>query len=92
MSRPHPPMATPRGATKQQASGFRSRSKAPLLRITPFIEQMGKPGLTRKEFWWEREWRHAGDLDLGLSDIVAVFVPEDGQPAVAADLVAAFEA
>jgi len=36
---------------------------APILRLTPFIEQMGP---TRdgghKEFWWEREWRRVGDL------------------------------
>ena len=41
-------------------------------RISPFIEQMGvwagdpgagTPGY-RKEFWWEREWRHVGDFDL----------------------------
>ena len=36
----------------------------PLARLTPFIEQMGSgrraigDGGYRKEFWWEREWRH----------------------------------
>jgi len=29
-----------------------------LARITPFIEQMGTGSSYRKEFWWEREWRH----------------------------------
>lgn len=34
-------------------------------RLTPFIEQMGTiPFGTRKEFWWEREWRHVGDFSL----------------------------
>jgi abortive phage resistance protein AbiGi (putative antitoxin) len=50
---------------------------APVLRITPFIEQMGPmTSGGRKEFWWEREWRHCGDLSFALDDIVAVFVPE----------------
>jgi hypothetical protein len=35
--------------------------------ILPFIEQMGSGTGTagrayRKEFWWEREWRHRGDF------------------------------
>jgi hypothetical protein len=37
-----------------------------LARLFPFIEAMGSwPGRNPKEFWWEREWRHRGDLDLG---------------------------
>lgn len=38
-----------------------------LLRLLPFIEQMGtipSPNGTKKEFWWEREWRHVGDILL----------------------------
>lgn len=38
-------------------------------RLTPFIEGMGSwpdgnGGLRLREFAWEREWRHLGDLDL----------------------------
>ncbi len=33
-------------------------------KLTPFIEQMGTGATYRKEFWWEREWRHSGDLTL----------------------------
>jgi hypothetical protein len=40
-------------------------------KIAPFFEQMGTsagdPPYTsgyRKEFWWEREWRHKGDFSL----------------------------
>jgi hypothetical protein len=37
----------------------------PIARLTPFFEQMGTwPGGRQKEFWWEREWRHVGDLRL----------------------------
>jgi Putative abortive phage resistance protein AbiGi, antitoxin len=36
-----------------------------IAKITPFIEQMGtQPPNYRKEFWWEREWRHSGDFEL----------------------------
>jgi hypothetical protein len=50
---------------------------APILQLTPFIEQMGQPGGTRKEFWWEREWRHVGDLGFAPTDLVVVFAPEN---------------
>lgn len=41
-----------------------------IARLTPFVEQMGTRRdangalVYRKEFWWEREWRHSGDLML----------------------------
>jgi hypothetical protein len=39
-------------------------------KIFPFVEHMGSgeramgSGSYRKEFWWEREWRHIGDFPL----------------------------
>ncbi|MFD8315929.1 abortive infection system antitoxin AbiGi family protein [Kitasatospora purpeofusca] len=51
---------------------------ADILRLTPFMETMGKMNNGgRKEFWWEREWRHIGDFTFFAKDIVAVFGPED---------------
>lgn len=55
--------------------------KSPLAQITPFIEPMGsgqrKDGYGyRKEFWWEREWRHRGDFQFSLSDVALGFAPE----------------
>ena len=47
----------------------------PVLRLAPFFEQMGSPAERRKEFWWEREWRHVGDLTFNRPDVVALFVP-----------------
>lgn len=35
-----------------------------IAKLTPFIEQMGTWGNSRKEFWWEREWRHVGNFKL----------------------------
>lgn len=58
-----------------------------IVRLAPFIEQMGP--MThggRKEFWWEREWRHRGHFDFGLSDVVAVFAPETDHRALRRDL------
>ncbi len=66
--------ATPRRATTPDIERLAS---APILRLTPFIEQMGNPSGRRKEFWWEREWRHVGNLSFGTDDIVVVFAPED---------------
>jgi len=37
---------------------------SPISKLTPFIEQMGTTSTTRKEFWWEREWRHVGNFRL----------------------------
>ena len=47
-----------------------------IFRLTPFIEQMGNPSGIRKEFWWEREWRHAGDFMFRPRKVVAVLAPE----------------
>lgn len=55
-----------------QAGDFDS---SPLASVVPFIEQMGsQQGGYRKEFWWEREWRHKGDWLLPSR--VLVLCPE----------------
>jgi hypothetical protein len=42
-----------------------------LARVFPFMEQMGTWGHgNRKEWWWEREWRHVGDLALPHSAMI----------------------
>jgi hypothetical protein len=48
----------------------------PVSKLTPFIEQMGSgahaygPGGYRKEFWWEREWRHQGNVSIAGRPII----------------------
>jgi hypothetical protein len=42
---------------------------SPIARLAPFIEGMGRwpngnGGIRTREFSWEREWRHIGNLDL----------------------------
>jgi hypothetical protein len=54
---------------------------SPVSRIAPFIEQMGtgrnEAGSLkyRKEFWWEREWRHPGRFLL--PDHLILLCPEN---------------
>lgn len=56
-------------------------SKSDIAAIAPFIEQMGigikkYDGVPyRKEFWWEREWRHKGNFKL--PNHVLIICPED---------------
>jgi len=65
--------------TRDRSRRFR---RTPLSKICPFIEQMGS-GLGasgygyRKEFWWEREWRHRGDFKFFWSDLVFGLCPEN---------------
>jgi Putative abortive phage resistance protein AbiGi, antitoxin len=47
-------------------------------KILPFAEPMGSwgPG-RRREFWWEREWRHHGDFLFGWDEVALVLCPEE---------------
>jgi hypothetical protein len=56
----------------------------PIARLAPFIEQMGTGQTYRKEFWWEREWRHVGAYMLPPRFIV--IAPEDDHPRMQAAL------
>jgi hypothetical protein len=52
-----------------------------LAQITPFIDQMGSGVRSsgygyRKEFWWEREWRHRGDFHFSLYSVALGLAPE----------------
>jgi hypothetical protein len=57
-----------------------------IFRLTPFLEQMGKPADIRKEFWWEREWRHAGPFVFRPRKVVAVLAPEDEHEQIAEEI------
>ncbi len=55
--------------------GFESH---PASKILPFIEAMGTWAAgSRKEFSWEREWRHLGDFTFSWIDVALVLCPED---------------
>ncbi len=63
--------------TAMAAGGIEETS---ISRLAPFFEQMGtQPPAggnagNRKEFWWEREWRHVGAF--ALPERVTVLCPE----------------
>lgn len=51
----------------------------PIAKIAPFVDMMGTWGdepSERKEFWWEREWRHRGDVKFELEHVAVIFCPE----------------
>ncbi|WP_430787139.1 abortive infection system antitoxin AbiGi family protein [Actinoplanes sp. G11-F43] len=80
-------------AAKARATGedgavdYEQLSAEPVFKLTPFFEQMGYTSSTRKEFWWEREWRHIGDYHLPQPRrIVAVLAPADDHDQLREDL------
>jgi hypothetical protein len=54
-----------------------------LAALFPFMEQMGTWPDGRKEFWWEREWRHVGDLALPHTAMIWL-CPEADRAAISA--------
>lgn len=60
----------------------------PVLKLTPFIEQMGPTNTGKKEFWWEREWRHVGDFNFFGRQVVALLAPESTHDALRQDIAA----
>lgn len=57
-----------------------------ILRLAPFFEPMGtwttNDPPSRKEFWWEREWRKVGELHFSFSHLVAVLAPEESHETI----------
>jgi hypothetical protein len=46
-------------------------------RNSPLAQIAGRSGYGyRKEFWWEREWRHRGDFNFSLEDVALGLAPE----------------
>jgi hypothetical protein len=43
---------------------------SPMARLTPLMDWMGVWDTRRKEFWWEREWRHHGHFNLPPTYVV----------------------
>jgi hypothetical protein len=56
----------------ENAIGAGNFAQSEIAKLTPLIEQMGtgEEHGYRKEFWWEREWRHVGDFRLPKRIIV----------------------
>lgn len=62
-------------ALKQAAVASGDFHNQPAARLLPFFEQMGTWPQGQKEFWWEREWRHIGDVALPFGCLY--LCPED---------------
>jgi hypothetical protein len=63
----HEWLSNPIRQLKNQAVASGDFHMQPIARLLPFFDWMGGPfpqNPTSKEFWWEREWRHQGDLSL----------------------------
>lgn len=63
----HEWLANPIKALKDEAVVSGDFHTKPIARLLPFFDWMGGPfprNPVSKEFWWEREWRHQGDLSL----------------------------
>lgn len=48
----------------------------PAANIFPFMKPMGTWPDSRREFWWEREWRHQGHMSFGLLEVALWLCPE----------------
>lgn len=49
-------------------------------KLFPFIEPMGTWPERQREFWWEREWRHTGDMAFDRQEIALVLCPAVEMP------------
>jgi Protein of unknown function (DUF2743). len=62
-----------REAGRTHPAGF---AASPAAQILPFFESMGTwSAISRKEFWWEREWRQLGNFTFGRHEIALVLAP-----------------
>ena len=70
--------ASPTRAIKRllrQAKDAGDFVSSPMAKVAPFVETMGSTGSWRKEFSWEREWRHPGDLHFVPDNVAGISVP-----------------
>lgn len=61
---------------REEAVESRDFREHPASKVFPYVEPMGTWNDRQREFWWEREWRHQGDVQFDLSDIALVLAPE----------------
>jgi hypothetical protein len=52
------------------AKGTPNFHEQPIAHLAPFVESMFTHPESRKEFWWEREWRHAGDMHIPFGQVI----------------------
>lgn len=66
-------------ALRDAAVGRGNFHEEPIARVLPFFEPMGTwpSRQSQREFWWEREWRHVGDMQVNLADAALWLSPEE---------------
>lgn len=63
---------------KNAATATGAFHEQPIARLLPFFEPMGTWPQRQREFWWEREWRHVGDVALPDPLVgILILCPED---------------
>lgn len=74
-------------ALRDRSVGTGDFHASPEAKIMPFFEHMGTWPTSRKEFWWEREWRHRGDLDLAPIWEKIIWLAPEGEHGSIASLI-----
>lgn len=64
-------------------------NNSPIAHVVPYLESIGEWNTIKKDFSFEREWRHIGDLEFALQDVFGVVVREGDKTALWRDLRAA---
>ena len=54
----------------------------PAAALLPFFEGMGTWPTSKKEFWWEREWRKVGDFAFSPDDVALIVAPVETHAAL----------
>lgn len=65
---------------EQALTNPESFSDSPISKLSPLMDVMGNWSSStgnKKEFWWEREWRHLGDVKFSLDQVAVVFCPAE---------------
>jgi Putative abortive phage resistance protein AbiGi, antitoxin len=66
-------------ALRDQAKKTKNFHGTNAAKILPFIDRMGTWEGRRREFWWEREWRHIGNLSLSSPHTVTLWLRPESE-------------
>jgi hypothetical protein len=72
---------------KNKKEGAEVFAASPIARLTPYIEVIGEWGTKKKDFTFEREWRHVGDFRFAIGDVAAIITPPGAGDALREELV-----
>lgn len=61
--------------TEKKKEGAEAFAASNIARLTPYMEVIGEWGTKKKDFTFEREWRHVGDFHFAIGDVAAIITP-----------------